>query len=318
MFLAPLVRCSRRLNNVVGPLLYRTFTQSLTKPASLPNLLRMVMEKPAVGAEIKNLVLMEPYFHEGLSMSSYLPQDFDRCIFAIRSFEISINKMNWIQTIGRGEWDAVVALLLFYTPSLEGIKIASSGLSHYIYLNQICLHIALNQRIRNPIGQAHSLEKLRNYSIDHRGPSPRIGIRTILPWCAVLSMHTIRIAMLEQEDDWDPSPFPKQYHVQNLRITNSSVDGMIMRTLLGRFVSLQKFYYHHGSAELTDFIFQAIGEGLAHLHDSLEELVLLGTLRDVLSGDLGREPVGSLAEFTKLRCIGTEAEVLFGPDNYVW
>jgi hypothetical protein len=124
--------------------------------------------------------------------------------------------------------------------------------------------------------------------------------------------------MLEQEDDWDPSPFPKQYHVQNLRITNSSVDGMIMRTLLGRFVSLQKFYYHHGSAELTDFIFQAIGEGLAHLHDSLEELVLLGTLRDVLSGDLGREPVGSLAEFTKLRCIGTEAEVLFGPDNYVW
>jgi hypothetical protein len=50
----------------------------------------------------------------------------------------------------------------------------------------------------------------------------------------------------------------------------------------------------------------------------LEELVLLGTLRDVLSGDPGHAPAGSLAEFTKLRCIGTEAEVLFGPENYVW
>jgi hypothetical protein len=114
MFLAPLVLCSRRLNNVVGPLLYRTFTQSLTKPASLPNLLRMVMEKPAVGAEIKNLVLMEPYFHEALSMSSYLPQHFDRCIFAIRSFERPINKMNWIQTIGESgtQWSLYYCSIL--------------------------------------------------------------------------------------------------------------------------------------------------------------------------------------------------------------
>jgi hypothetical protein len=54
-FLGPLAVCSRRLNTIVSPLLYRTFTQTNTK--ALPAFLRLVLESPRLAKRSRNLWL---------------------------------------------------------------------------------------------------------------------------------------------------------------------------------------------------------------------------------------------------------------------
>ncbi|KAE9379556.1 hypothetical protein N431DRAFT_159357 [Stipitochalara longipes BDJ] len=312
--LGSIALCSRRLNNIISPLLYRTFTQGW-KPAVLPILLRTVMEKPIIGAEIKHLILTEIIQDDdgGLDMSGYSPQNFERCQTAIRSFELSINKLGWMTELEQGSWDAVVSLLLFFLPSLEGIEIESDGLSQCKYLHQIIQHMTFNQRIKSPVGKAHSLKHLQRFSIDYWDTEWGMGVQVILPYCAIPSIETVRASMLEDEVNWANHLPTESYLVRNLRIHNSSVHGLTIRNLLTCFVALQRLYYDHGSATvgMADFLPQRIGEGIAHLHDSLEELTLFGTEYDEISGEEARGSLGSLAEFKKLRCIGTEAEVLF-------
>lgn len=314
--LGPLVLCSRRLNNIISPLLYRTFTQVWNKLAAIPNLLRLVMEKPRIGAEIRTLVLREIAVEgepEELDISGYSAQDFERCRTVMDSFAgVPIDKSEWMATLERGNWDAVVSLLLFFLPLLEGIEIEAGGLSSPTYLNQVIKYMASQHHVQNP---SHSLKHLKSFSTAYWDTEGGMGIYSILPFCALPSLTTVRANCLEEEDGFVLYRYPpEQYHVQNLRIENSCVGGNTMKDLLSCFTSLQKFYYEHGGAivGMAEFLPQRIGEGLAHLHNSLQELVLLS---NEIYGDEPRQPLGDLAEFKKLRCIRTEAEVLFGLES---
>jgi len=322
--LAPLALCSRRLNNVVGPLLYRTFTQCLDKPAALPKMLRTVMQKPLLGAEIETISLTDTDY-EWLDMSSFLSSFPSRKLQTVmRSLEVSIVKSKWRTDVEQGVWDAAASLLLFFLPSLAEIELRCDEQDPFPYLDQIARHIACNQRIETPIGHFLSLDKLRKVSFARRSDNNYgfMDIGVILPWCDIPSVHTIRAFRLEgmerigpTPEAWVSSALSKKYHVQSLRLDGSCVYSAALRTFLPSFSSLKQFYYHYGGADAmpADFLPQRIGEGLAQLHSSLEELVLLGTECGE-DGEEARGPLDSLAEFTKLRCIGTEADVLFGPD----
>jgi len=123
--------------------------------------------------------------------------------------------------------------------------------------------------------------------------------------------------MLEQEDRrFPPEPPSEKYQVQNLRIERSYISGNIIQTLLSCFTYLKQFYYEHGGVTvgMADFLPQYIGQGIAHLHDFLEELTILGTNCEEIYGDEPPRQLGSLAEFKKLRYIGIEAGILLGSD----
>jgi hypothetical protein len=317
-----LVRCSRRLNTIVSPLLYRTFTQAWDKLAALPNLLLLVMEKPSIRSEIKKLVLREinddNVRGEALDMSGYSRQDFERCRTTMDSFgDLPFDKSEWLVGIEAGHWDAVVSLLIFFLPSLEEIDIESRDLSGWAYLDPVIRFMALNQSIEN---SAFSLNHLKTFSIAYWDTESGMWPGVMLPFCTLPSITTVRADSLEQEDfdpiTQQPPISVERYQVQTLRIRNSCIGGNTMVDLLRCFPSLQKLYYGHGGATvgMADFLPQKLGAGIAHLHDSLEELTLFGIEQDDMFGDDPREPIGSLAAFKKLRCVGTEADVLFGPD----
>ena len=325
--LAPFALCSRRLNNIASPLLYRSFTQRSTNRAALTALLRTVMQKPILGAEVKKLAVTDiDQLLDNIEMSPFSPVNFQHCQITIRSLEISIDKFGWMAALKRGSCDAMVALLLFFLPSLEEFNILSSGGSESFpsYLNQIVRHIAFNQRIKNPIRQVLALSSLQRFSYNSGFSNTHGETGVILPWCEIPSMRTVRAFMWEEDNQWVSSldeqvssPSSGRYHVQNLRMEDSGVDTAVLRILLPCFDSLNKFYYRHGCAngEPVNFLPHRIGEALAHLHDSLEELALLSHEWDTFFEDEEPGPLGSLSEFTKLRCLGTDAEVLFGaPD----
>lgn len=287
--LKSLVLCSRRLNNIVSPLLYRTFTQVWNKLAALPNLLRLVMEKPRVGSEVKKLVLRENNDDgdDPLDMPGYSPADFERCQTAMNSFDsLLIDKSEWMAAMGRGNWDAVVSLLLFFLPSLEEIDIESGGRSSCKYLDQVIADMARNQRIKN---STHSLRHLKKFSTAYWDTEMGMGIHVVLPFCALPSITTIRANMLEQEDSQYPQPFPEQYRfqVQNLRMEQCCLGGYTIQSLFICFPSLKQLYYDHGGATvgMADFLPQYLGRGIAHLRDSLEELTLFGTEYGEIFGD---------------------------------
>jgi hypothetical protein len=89
-----------------------------------------------------------------------------------------------------------------------------------------------------------------------------------------------------------------------------------MINFLRCFTCLRKFFYDHGGAIVgySDFLPQKFGEGLAHLHHCLEELVLLSHDYDDNNGDEPARAIGSLADFQKLRQIVMHAKCLLGPD----
>lgn len=68
---------------------------------------------------------------------------------------------------------------------------------------------------------------------------------------------------------------------------------------------------------MADFLPQKAGERhtVVHLHDCLEALTLLGNEYNEIYGDEPRRPLGYLAHFKKLRCIGTDGLILFGTDS---
>jgi hypothetical protein len=320
--LRPLVLCSRRLNSIVSPLLYRTFTQAWHKLAALPNLLHLVMEKPSIRLEIKKLVLKEidddNVRGEALDMSGYSPQDFERCRTTMDSFgDLPFDKSEWLAGVEAGHWDAVISFLLFFLPLLEEIDIESGGLSNCTYLDPTIRFMAANQSLEN---STFSLKHLKTFSIAYWDTEMGMWPGVILPFYTLPSITIVRADSLEEEDPHPSAQQPplsiERYQVQNLRISNSCIGGNTMVNLLRCFPSLQKLYYDHGGATvgMADFLPQKLGAGIAHLHDSLEELTLLGIEQDDMFGNDPRRPVGSLAAFKKLRCIGTEADVLFEPD----
>jgi hypothetical protein len=68
-FLGSLAQCSRRLNTIASPLLYKTFTQ--TKKEALPAFLRPVLEKPKIGEGVRKFVATEIREDAGLEMSIF-------------------------------------------------------------------------------------------------------------------------------------------------------------------------------------------------------------------------------------------------------
>jgi hypothetical protein len=310
-FLGPLALCSRRLNAIVSPLLYRTFTQ--TNKEALPAFLHLVLEKPQIGELVKKLVGTEisSYSEDGhnnrLDMSRFSVLDFDRCGIAMDSFDdLKIDKPKWMADVKQGNWYAIVALLLLCLPNLEEIEMAwfyGRG-RESIYIIQTFNYVASNQSFGN---SPYSLKRLKPISAALDGIfGYRINLDVVLSLLAPPSVSKIVISGFNLEGLlFEPR---RLCHVQDLRFNDSCVDGDIMIKFLCCFPSVRKFHYVHGDRSVGYHLFlpQKMGEALAHLHHCLEGLTLLGDKPDERFKQFDpkfRQGIGSLTQFNKLRQI---------------
>jgi hypothetical protein len=320
-FLGPLALCSRRLNTIVSPLLYRTFAQ--TNKKALPALLRLVLEKPQIGEEVKKFVgtemstyLMDRERDNRLDMSRFSPLDYDRCRIAMGSFSgLQFDQANWLYSLQQGNWCAVVALLLLCLPNLEEIEMAHfygrDREFEYEYITRTFEYVASNQFLKD---SPYSLKHLKTISAVLSEGVVRYGMsrNVVLSFFAPPSVSKIVISGFK----WKEFRFePKHsYQVQDLGFNGSCVDGDTMIRFLRCFPSIRKFQYLHRDSAIVSHVFlpQKMGEALAHLHHCLEELTLLGDPRFKQPKTEIRQGIGSLAQFKKLRRIKMCVEDLFG------
>jgi hypothetical protein len=117
-------------------------------------------------------------------------------------------------------------------------------------------------------------------------------------------------------------PSSQRYpNIQDLQISYSNTGSDALINILRCFPYLKSLYYENGGASIgyDDFLPQRFGRAISHLHETLEELTVLDRENNLYGDVLGLEeqgPIGSLAEFKKLKTIVTYYDLLLKPNPY--
>lgn len=127
-----LALCSRKLNTVATPVLYRTYTQTGEK--ALQEFLLRVLRNPDLGKHVKNFVASEISEDEQLDMSSWAEDDFQCCLVLINRISSTekdsvLSSEKWMNDVRLGDWDALSGLLISLLPNVEEIDMIAYGSS---------------------------------------------------------------------------------------------------------------------------------------------------------------------------------------------
>jgi hypothetical protein len=315
--LARLCLCSRRFSKVARPALYSCFRQ--TGPTALPFFLRTILSK-----ENGHLALLVKKYVGSTRNSSRLNMsvltDENRaCIEEILE-TICDNRcpesMWRVWLYGRQNWDAVTAFTLSLLPNLESIDMLAYGSENCYPFIQNVLSRAAKLQDENS-RSLYSMQRLNTVSLQHHDMKCGLGMHYIMPFLDLRSVKDFKGHMVSDANyQWDPT---STFDTSSVSITYSNIDAISLQRFLRHFTSLRKFEYEHAGAIVggSDLVPTAIGRGLSHLTESLEEL-------DVTNWDLNWmgsedtdsfEPISSLAEFQRLRTIEATAYVLLGKEE---
>jgi hypothetical protein len=314
--LAKFALCSRRLNRIATPILYRNFKQTGERGGEkrLPTFLHLLKEKPELGACVKSFTVSEiSKDDENMDMKGFSRQDVQKCGLGPDAVGfMESKKPNWLDNLEAGDWRAVVAFLLFLLPALEEIDITCSSCypeSGYI---DAALAYAASQQLK-PDAQ-HSLRHLMTVWMDYWDTEMGMSINVLLPFCALPSVTAARINRAFEDDFQLPSP-PPQCHVLDLHISHSNIGPEAIGHILRCFPSLKVLHYGNAGSNVgyEDFLPQYLGGAISHLHETLEELTVL-SYENKTYGDEETGPIGSLTEFKNLKRITTYYDCLLKPD----
>lgn len=149
----------------------------------------------------------------------------------------------------------------------------------------------------------------------------------LLPWLALNSLTDLSTHHF-YDFDFDPIDiqtdrpmFPcnrSDFDIRSFSMHHSNLQPMAIQDLLSRFVALKRFEYRFEDIpKLEDGVSwhqpdlpSTISNSLAHLHGSLEELVMITSA--AYDANNNEEPMGLLTAFTRLRTVEASASVLIG------
>jgi hypothetical protein len=313
-FLASLVLCSRRLNSIATPVLYRTFVQ--TKYGALPAFLCTILEKPQLGALVKDIVVSEIDEEESMEMGGFSRQEIERLGLRADVLDhFESEKSSWIDDLEAGKWQAVAALLILLLPGLEEIVIASylgPDLVGNGYINTALAYAAHKQL--TPHSQ-HALRNLKTVSMAYYDTESGMSMEAILPFCALPSVTAARIHMAS-DDEFTPSS--QRYQTKDLQINSSNIASGALINIIRCFPDLKKLFYENGGAIVgcEDFLPHYLGRAIEHLKGCLEELTVLDQ-GGYMGNDGEQEAIGSLAGFQKLRRVAMDYDCLLKADSQI-
>jgi hypothetical protein len=316
-FLARLCLCSRRFSKVARPALYSSFKQ--TASTALPFFLRTILSK-----ENGHLALLVKKYVGSTRNSSKLNMsvltDENRARIEEILGTVCDNQrpgsiwMIWLY--GRQNWDAVTALTLSLLPNLESIDMVAYGSENcYPFIQNVLSRAA---RLQNEKSRSlFSMQRLDSVSLRHHDMKSGLGMHYIMPFLDLKSVKNFKGHMVSDANyQWDPN---STFETSDVSITYSNIDAISLQRFLRHFTSLRRFEYEHAGAIVgdSDLVPAAIGRGLSHLTESLEELDITNwDINWILSDDDDSfEPISSLAEFEKLRMIEATAYVLLGKEE---
>lgn len=315
--LARLCLCSRRFSKVARPALYSSFRQ--TGPTALPFFLRTILSK-----ENGHLALLIKKYvgstrnSSKLNMSILTAENRARIEETLETVcDSQRPKSIWaIWLYGRQNWDAVTALTLSLLPNLESIDMLAYGSENcYPFIQNVLSRAARLQDEKSC--SLYSMQRLSTVSLQHHDMKSGLGMHYIMPFLDLRSVKNFKGHMVSDANyQWDPN---STFDTSNVSITYSNIDAISLQRFLRHFTSLRRFEYEHAGAIVgdSDLVPTAIGRGLSHLTESLEELdVTNWDINWMISDDDDSfEPISSLAEFEKLRTIEATAYVLLGKEE---
>lgn len=172
--LLSLALCSRRFYNLTEPVLYSGFTQSIYAPKSDENFLlylRRILASPHLARCLKQFrgVARSNDTDSLLPVASELTDpDWTRLRTAIHGASTSDDgAATWIQAVEKGEWNAMVALLLSITPNIEELTFSDWPYQNgdYTYLFRFLDKARKLQGLAKE--SPFAMSKLRNVSIQY-------------------------------------------------------------------------------------------------------------------------------------------------------
>jgi F-box-like len=309
--------CSKRFYNLVIPFLYASFTDDGALPRT-SGFLSTVIRRPDLAQYVKTF---------GLTISGFdaFPSDPFQIDFdgTWRKFEALMKErlcgddilvLDWYNDF-RFSANAITALATTVLPNISTLNLP------YDYLHRMLIQTSQPQNSSTP--SPHSLDKIRSLGIG------RSFLGSTL-WDMLQPFLELKhLQRFSCTDIWVPNSnarFIKKLtsHITHLTLNLGSIGPAALVQLLKSCPDLAHFTYIYSNLDDDDeedengrFIPGKMREGLLHLEDSLQELVLLNL--DEKCGKFKVEdlllPLGPLAGFRKLHRLQATARTLVGHED---
>jgi hypothetical protein len=323
--------CSHRFYDLALPIRYSTY-EEVELGETLDPFIRTIFENPHLAKYVKHYIghgriepkVVFPETHQATIREGLFPKYFGHRYLT----------GNWCQdTFVEGTWDAVTAiLLLLFASSLESIVMLSYGDSEVedgpdnIHIDTVLRRMKELQD--NPGSTIPCMAKVRKIRLVSHEPWIETQLALVIPYLGLKSVREVTIEQLGNEFGADLDLFAglsRHSHITDLTLKRCNIDDNAFQRFMVSFNSLQRFHFEHtGGYDIRAP--PVIGDHLAHLEQSLEELTIdtpfhgqedYGDLIDEESSHDGGDPydelpsmIGSLAHFQKLKKINISYSIL--------
>ena len=303
--LCKLALCSRRLNSIVTPIIYRTIISNRQRRHAVPMLLKRTIGNPSIAKQVQRYIGSNIRGIRLFDMSSYTEEDYIRVQLAIAKFGNA--RKRFLRNVMAGHGDAVTALLFALLPNLKEVVMFSYQKVDHDYIE----YVVRQASAREGFAYLHRLK------VVHIAPPPKcrgLDIKTVLPYLEVPSLDKISLYGIVPSCgryvfNWS-NPSGTKSFVRHLSLICSDIMCHTMEAMLKDFPCLETLeyeYYNHPKRGLGTGQ-QNILTALSPLKSSLKCLVLIDNQRPNLEerGTTSR----TLAEFEKLAKISANAYIL--------
>lgn len=307
---------SKRMYQLSESILYHRFVEEFL---GNPNALQLFLKRIILRPDLANIVRI---YHGNARDSQHRDNYLEiECLkegpvwskITERVMEISEGAdeaKKWIQSIEKGNWEAITAVTLSLVPNIHELRF--QGWSYepeevYPTLMRF-LSRTRDLQLGGNVDNGFSLKFLKKATVEYWDTEGGMSLGLLLPFSSIPSIDTLWATMLTDCDSWDSTArFPR---IKNLSLKPANVDSNLFRQFLLSFPNLETLYYRSGFGEspLEPPRFRA---ALEHLKLSLRTLSVFDEA-DLGMSALEGFPIGSLVGFERLHTLRLDSSMLTG------
>jgi hypothetical protein len=296
-----------------------------------------MLKFPELGNHVRSLVASSRPYDMVLDMSIFTSEDLAICeavmnwvganLFDVprESCPLDAEVEIWMQDFRKGNWDAILSLLLTLLPNLTEIEMQRYSNYDYLYITKALLAARHNHSRRNTWD--FPLKHLSSVSLAYSNTEGGLSIELAIPYLEIPTLRKAEVYMMSMSSSTEVLEQYSEGNLTDLRLDQCVISGNALIRFLRLFPKLTSFHYDQGGWMIGEsaFLPQKIGQAIAHLQPCLEKLYL----RDIFGEDgqdegnedeyedENGEPgsLGSLAGFERLHTVILQYSTLFGTSD---